>query len=215
MPPVTDAPNSVVMRVSGPIVAAVGMRGAQMYEVVEVGELGLVGEVVRIVGDRATLQVYEDTTMIMPGAPVKRTGAPLSVDLGPGLITNIYDGIQRPLPAIQERSGAWIRRGEKVAAFSQEKKWPLEPVAKVGQAVTGGQPIAEVQETPLVVHRIMVPPAVVGTVTWIAPKGEYTVSEKIATIDTAAGPVARGAASAAGGRWAGRGGRPAPPRRRA
>jgi len=188
MPLLTAQAGPVVTRVSGPIVTAIGMRGAQMYEVVEVGELGLIGEVVRIIGDKATIQVYEDTTMIRPGAPIRRTGAPLSVDLGPGLITNIYDGIQRPLPAIQEHSGAWIRRGEKVPAFSQDARWPFEPVAQVGQAVWGGQPIAEVVETPLVRHRIMVPPDVAGTLRWIAQKGEYTVRDKIATIDTAGGP---------------------------
>ena len=101
-------------RISGPIITATGMSGAQMYEVVQVGELGLVGEVVRIVGDLATIQVYEDTTMLKPGAKVLCTGAPLSVSLGPGLVGNIYDGIQRPLPGIEAKSGAWIRRGEKV-----------------------------------------------------------------------------------------------------
>ncbi len=115
-------PHPVVTRISGPTVTASGMAGAQMYEVVQVGELGLVGEVVRLIGDRATIQVYEDTTMLKPGAPVRCTGAPLSVWLGPGLIGNIYDGIQRPLPGIQAHSGAWIRRGEKVDAARRGKK---------------------------------------------------------------------------------------------
>jgi len=101
-----------VSRINGPTVAAGGMHSAQMYEVVQVGELGLVGEVVRLIGNRATIQVYEDTTMLKPGEPIRRTGQPLSVWLGPGLVGNIYDGIQRPLPEIAAHSGAWIRRGE-------------------------------------------------------------------------------------------------------
>ena len=117
--------ESMATRISGPIVTASGMHAAQMYEVVQVGTLGLVGEVVRLVGDHATIQVYEDTTMIKPGAPILCTGAPLSVSLGPGLVGNIYDGIQRPLPGIQAASGAWIRRGEKVAALDTEKLWSL------------------------------------------------------------------------------------------
>lgn len=115
-------PEPVATRISGPIVTAIGMHSAQMYEVVQVGDLGLVGEVVRLIGDQATIQVYEDTTMLKPGAPVKRTGAPLSVWLGPGLVGNIYDGIQRPLPGIQAHSGAWIRRGEKVDPLDSVKK---------------------------------------------------------------------------------------------
>jgi len=178
----------VITRVSGPIVHAIGMRGAQMYEVVEVGELGLVGEVVRIIDDRATIQVYEDTTMLKPGAPIGRTRAPLSVSLGPGLIGNIYDGIERPLPAIQKASGAWIRRGEKVPPLESAKRWPFEPLVAAGQDVAEGQAIARVAETPLVEHRVMVPPGLGGRLRWIAPKGEYTLQDKITTIETSAGP---------------------------
>jgi V/A-type H+-transporting ATPase subunit A len=184
----TGTPGPVVTRVSGPIVGAVGMYGASMYEVVEVGELGLIGEVVRLHGDHATIQVYEDTTMLKPGAPVRRTEAPLSVWLGPGLLGNIYDGIQRPLPSIQAHSGAWINRGEKVDPLDTKKRWPFEPLVKPGDKVTAGQGIAEVLETPLVKHRIMVPPEVSGTVTSIAAKGEYTLTDKIAVLETAAGP---------------------------
>ena len=117
------------------------MGGAKMYEVVHVGELGLVGEVVRLVGDRATIQVYEDTTMLKPGAAVRGTGVPLSVWLGPGLVGNIYDGIQRPLPGIQARSGAWIRRGEKVDPLDTTKRWAFEPLVGVGDVVHAGQAI--------------------------------------------------------------------------
>ena len=178
----------VVTRVSGPIVAASGMLGAQMYEVVQVGDLGLIGEVVRLVGDRATIQVYEDTSMLKPGAPVRLTGAPLSVWLGPGLVGNIYDGIQRPLPGIRKASGAWIRRGEKVEPLDTATRWVFEPVARPGQAIAAGQALGVVPETFLVKHRILVPPGLSGTVNSIAAKGEYTIQDTLAVIETAAGP---------------------------
>jgi V/A-type H+-transporting ATPase subunit A len=178
----------IVTRVSGPIVSAVGMHGAAMYEVVEVGELGLVGEVVRLVGDRATIQVYEDVTMLKPGAPIRCTGAPLSVWLGPGLVGNIYDGIQRPLRGIQARSGVWVRRGEKVDPLDSDARWPFEPVSRAGQPAVPGQVLGEVVETALVKHRVLVPPGVSGTVRSIAAKGEYTIKDTIAVIDTSAGP---------------------------
>jgi V/A-type H+-transporting ATPase subunit A len=184
----SQATGPIVARVSGPIVTATGMFGAQMYEVLQVGELGLIGEVVRLVGDRATIQVYEDTSMLKPGAPITRTGAPLSVWLGPGLLGNIYDGVQRPLPGIQQRSGAWIRRGERVPPLDTAKKWPFEPIVKPGRQVTAGQVLGDVQETPLVKHRIMVPPGVSGTVKSIVGKGEYTIQQTIAVLETSAGP---------------------------
>jgi len=176
-----------VTRVSGPIVTAGGMRGAKMYEVVLVGELGLIGEVVRILGDTATIQVYENTAGLKPGAPIERTGAALSVSLGPGLLGNIYDGIQRPLRDIQARSGTWIARGEKVPALDIEKKWPFEPRLKAGDQATGGMKFAEVVETPLVHHRLLVPPDVSGKVKWIAEKGDYTVSDTVLVLETPAG----------------------------
>jgi V/A-type H+-transporting ATPase subunit A len=158
-----------------------------MYEVVQVGGMGLIGEVVRLVNDRATIQVYEDTTMIKPGAPVERTGAPLSVWLAPGLVGNIYDGIQRPLPGIQARSGAWIRRGEKVEPLDIKSRWVFDPVIEVGGTVKGGQAIGRVDETPLVCHKIMAPPDVNGVVRSIVEKGEYTITDRLATIETAGG----------------------------
>ena len=151
----TTLTTPLVTRISGPTVTASGMAGAQMYEVVQVGELGLVGEVVRLIGDHATIQVYEDTTMLKPGAPVRCTGAPLSVWLGPGLIGNIYDGIQRPLPGIQIRSGAWIRRGEKVEPLDAAKPWHFTPLVKAGDRVVAGQAIGEIAETKLVQHLVM------------------------------------------------------------
>ncbi len=175
-------------RISGPIITARGMGEAQMYEVVQVGSLGLVGEVVRVVGDLATIQVYEDTTMLKPGAQVVCTGAPLSVSLGPGLLGNIYDGIQRPLPGIEAKSGAWIRRGEKVDALDSQKKWSFEPLVDAGSKVSGGYVIGQVPETPLVMHRIMVPPDISGTVRSIVPKGEYNLTDPVAVIETDKGP---------------------------
>ena len=178
----------VITRVSGPIVTAVGMHAAQMYEVVQVGDLGLIGEVVRLVGDRATIQVYEDTSMLKPGAPITRTRAPLSVWLAPGLLGNIYDGVQRPLPGIQKASGAWIRRGEKVEPLDTARRWPFEPVARPGRPIEAGQVLGDVQETPLVKHRILAPPGVSGTVKSVAAKGEYTINAPLAVIETADGP---------------------------
>jgi len=180
--------EATAIRISGPIVTAKGMYAAQMYEVVEVGDLGLVGEVVRLVGDNATIQVYEDTTMLKPGAPIRRTGAPLSVWLGPGLVGNIYDGIQRPLPGIQTHSGAWIRRGEKVDPLDTEKQWTFEPQVKPGDVLTAGQAIGVVAETPLVTHRIMTLPDCSGTVKSIVNKGDYKILDQLAVIETATGP---------------------------
>ncbi len=179
--------DSRITRVSGPIVTASGMRGAGMYEVVHVGEEGLVGEVVRLAGAEATIQVYEDTTLLKPGAPVRCTGAPLSVWLGPGLVGNIFDGIQRPLPGIQRRSGAWIRRGECVDPLDTERRWPFTPQVRSGASVTFGDVLGEVAETPLVRHRILVPPDVTGTVESVAAEGEYRLIDPVAVVATAAG----------------------------
>ena len=184
----TNGREPAVKRISGPIVTADGMEGAQMYEVVQVGDLGLVGEVVRLVGDRAVIQVYEDTTMLKPGAPIICTGAPLTVQLGPGLVGNIYDGIQRPLPGIQAKSGAWIRRGEKVSPLDTEKKWAFESLARKGDSITAGQAFGQVEESPLVTHRIMVPPEISGVVQSIVEKGDYTIHDSLAVVDTPDGP---------------------------
>lgn len=179
--------HPTVTRISGPTVTASGMGRAEMYEVVHVGEAGLVGEIVRLIGDRATIQVYEDTTMLQPGAPVRRTGLPLSVWLGPGLIGNIYDGIQRPLPGIQLHSGAWVRRGEKVEPLDTAKKWAFKPAVKAGDRVTGGQRLGEVAETELVRHWVLVPPPISGRVKTIAAGGEYTVCDVLASVETDSG----------------------------
>ncbi len=183
-----EGTTPVVRRISGPVVTASGLAGAQMYEVVRVGELGLVGEVVRLIGDLATIQVYENTTLLRPGAPVQRTGAPLSVWLGPGLIGSIYDGIQRPLPGILAHSGAWIRRGEKVEPLDTARRWAFEPLLHPGEAAVPGQAVGQVQETPLVRHRVLLPPDLSGTLRSVAPPGEYTLRDTVAIVDTASGP---------------------------
>jgi len=185
---VTNKAAGIVSRVNGPVVTAAGMLGAQMYEVVAVGQAGLVGEIVRLSEDRATIQVYEDTSMLAPGAPVTRTGAPLSLQLGPGLIGNIYDGIQRSLPGMQALSGPWILRGEKVPPLDVQRRWEFRPRAEIGQAVTEGQVLGEVQETPLITHRIMVPPGVSGTLKSLADPGSYAIEETVAELDTPTGP---------------------------
>lgn len=183
----SESAESIVVRISGPVVTAVGMRRAAMYEVVHVGELGLVGEVVRLVGDRATIQVYEDTTMLKPGAPVRCTGAPLSVWLGPGLIGNIYDGIQRPLPGIEQRSGAWIQRGEKVNPLDLDRRWPFAPTVRPGDTVAAGQVFGEVPETTLVRHRLPIPPEVAGRVKSVVAPGECSLRDPVAVIETPGG----------------------------
>ncbi|OGR43004.1 MAG: V-type ATP synthase subunit A [Elusimicrobia bacterium GWA2_61_42] len=178
-----------VTRISGPVVTVKGMAGAAMYEVVRVGELGLVGEVVRQAGDLATVQVYEETSMLKPGAPVERTGAPLSLWLGPGLIGNIYDGVQRPLPALRALSGAWIKRGERADPLDAARRWTFEPLLKPGQEAAAGQAAGLVAETPLVTHKVLLPPGVSGRVRSAAGPGSYTINEPLAVIETAAGPV--------------------------
>ena len=179
--------QSKILRISGPIVEASGMLDALMYELVEVGEGRLIGEVIRVTGDVATVQVYENTSMVKPGAPVFRTGSPFSLSLGPGMIGNIYDGIQRPLPGIAEKSGAFIKRGEKVPPLDAQKKWKFTPDVAAGSEVSRGQIIGSVQESEVVVHRIMIPPDVSGKLESIAKAGEYTIGEVIGRVRTAAG----------------------------
>ncbi len=180
--------TGTVFRVSGPVVAARGLEGAKMFDVVRVGELGLVGEVIRLQGETATLQIYEDTTGLRPGDKVVNTGQALSVELGPGLLTSIYDGIQRPLNILKEQSGDFISRGLVIPALDEKKKWDFKPVKKNGDKVVQGEIVGEVQETPLVSHKIMVPPGVNGELKEVKA-GSYTIREKVATVKTPEGDV--------------------------
>ncbi len=175
--------DAIVSRISGPVVVASGLEGAQMFDVVRIGELGLVGEIIRLEGDKATVQVYEDTTGLKPGEKVINTKRPLSMQLGPGLLTSIYDGIQRPLDILREQSGDFITRGNIIPALDQQKKWEFVPVKKKGDHVLPGEIIGEVQETPLIMHKIMIPHNVTGELTEIA-EGKYNVNEIVATVKT-------------------------------
>lgn len=178
-----------LLRINGPIVEAGGMRTAGMLEVVGVGAARLIGEIIRLRDDVATIQVYENTGGLKPGDPVYPTGRPLSVALGPGLVGNIYDGIQRPLPAIAEHSGIYIRRGEKVPALDAAREWPFTPLVKAGDALKPGQLFGEVQETQSIRHRLPVPADLEegGTVAEIAPPGNYPNSAVVLKLDTPRG----------------------------
>ena len=173
-----------IIRISGPVIEADSMRGAKMYDVVRVGDENLIGEIIRLNRDVATIQVYEDTNGLKPGEKVISTDMPLSVELGPGLLTNIYDGIQRPLPAIYEETGDFISRGVEAHAIDRKKKWHFKPVAKSGDKVSGCDVIGEVQETSIIVHKIIVPPDVKGTISSVEKEGDYTVEDDIAVITT-------------------------------
>ncbi|MGB7123838.1 MAG: V-type ATP synthase subunit A [Thermoplasmata archaeon] len=176
----------IVGRVSGPVVVAEGLEGAKMFDVVRVGSLGLVGEIIRLVGGTATVQVYEDTTGIRPGDPVESTGQALSVELGPGLLKSIYDGVQRPLDVIQKSLGDFITRGFVAPPLDEKAKWVFTATAEVGSKITGGAILGTVQETPLILHKIMVPPGVEGTLTKIE-SGTYTIRDTIGSVRTSSG----------------------------
>ena len=178
-----------VIKVSGPLVIANGLADANMADVVRVGPQRLIGEILNMTGDQASIQVYEETGGLGPGAEVVTTGAPLSVELGPGLIENIYDGIQRPLEEIVKRVGANITRGIEVPPLNREKLWDFTPVAKAGDAVVGGDVLGTVPETAVVLHKIMVPNGVKGTVEWVADEGQYNITQTIARIRTEKGEV--------------------------
>lgn len=175
-----------ISKIAGPLVVATGMREANMFDVVRVSDSKLIGEIIEMHGDRASIQVYEETSGLGTGEPVESTGEPLSVELGPGLIEGIFDGIQRPLEKIRELVGNSLVRGVEVPALDREKKWHFVPKVKAGDKVVGGDILGTVQETEIVEHRIMVKPGVVGTVKTIA-EGDYTVTEQIGLIETANG----------------------------
>lgn len=167
--------NGVVRQVAGPVVTADEMSGAAMYELVRVGPQLLLGEIIRLAGSSATIQVYEETSGLTVGDPVQRTGAPLSVELGPGLLGNIFDGVQRPLETIaQLTQDMFIPKGVSVPALDRNKKWSFtpNPDLKVGDHIAAGDIFGTVPESALIVHKLMLPPGQMGTVTFLAPKGE-------------------------------------------
>ena len=168
--------------ISGPVVRARGSRNVGMLELVEVGADRLVGEVIGLKGDQMTVQVYEETAGMQTGAPIYGTGLPLSVELGPGLIQSIYDGVQRPLPLIEDAMGSFIQRGARFDSINREKKWKFTPKVKTGDEVKGGAILGVVMETETLEHRVMLNPDDSGTITWVAPAGEYTVTDPIARI---------------------------------
>lgn len=172
-----------IVKVSGPLVVAEGMTNARMFDLVRVSEQNLIGEIIELKGDRASIQVYEETSGLGPGEPVVSTGEPLSVELGPGLIEGIYDGIQRPLDVIQEIAGDTITRGIEVPGLNREEEWEFVPKVEEGDEVSGGDVLGEVQETTLVTHKILVPPNVSGTVVDIK-EGSFTVEDTVAVIET-------------------------------
>ena len=183
---ITDMTTGKISKIAGPLVVATGMREANMFDVVRVSDSKLIGEIIEMHGDRASIQVYEETSGLGTGEPVESTGEPLSVELGPGLIEGIFDGIQRPLEKIRELVGNSLVRGIEVPALDRDKKWHFVPKVKPGDKVVGGDILGTVQETEIVEHRIMVKPGVVGTVKAIA-EGDYTVTEQIGSIETANG----------------------------
>ena len=178
--------KGTIKKVAGPLVVAKGMRDANMFDVVRVSDQRLIGEIIEIHGDEASIQVYEETSGLGPGEPVESTGAPLSVDLGPGLIDSIFDGIQRPLVKIMQLTGNNLTRGVEVPALDREKKWTFVPTVEVGEEVAGGDIIGTVKETPIVEQRIMIPNGISGKLVSIQG-GEYTLEETIAVVETEKG----------------------------
>ena len=178
-----------IERVAGPVIVAGGMLGAQMYEVVRVGDQGLIGEIIKIEADRATVQVYEETAGIRPGEKVERSGKPLSVELGPGITGQIYDGIQRPLTILFEKTGPFVRRGLTLPPIDKSKKWRFVPTVKEQAVVTGGDIIGHVKETSLITQQIMIPQNLSGKITSIVDEGDYNVGEPVGELDSPGGSV--------------------------
>ncbi len=175
--------EGTIIRISGPVVQAKDMLGARLYDVARIGKQGLIGEIIQVENDIATIQCYEVTDGIRPGEPVIGTGEPLSVMLGPGIMSQIYDGIQRPLPAIKEETGAFIHRGVETPALDMTKEWDFEVTVKVGDEVLGGDVIATVQETPSYLHKILVPPRLKGKIVETADSGTYNIQKVLAVLE--------------------------------
>ncbi len=179
--------KGIIKKVAGPLVIAEGMRDANMYDVVRVSEERLIGEIIEMHGDQASIQVYEETAGLGPGEPVESTGMPLSVELGPGLIGSIYDGIQRPLDDIMEATGSnLLKRGVEVPSLKRKNVWHFVPALSAGAKVEGGDVIGTVQETHIVSHKIMVPPGMKGTILSVS-EGDYTVEDTVAVLQTEGG----------------------------
>lgn len=174
----------IVVWINGPVVRARGSRRVSMLEVVEIGDERLVGEVIGLEDDILTIQVYEETSGLHPGVPVYGTGLPLSVELGPGLLGGIFDGIQRPLPVLEKRSGSFIERGVKLTPLYRKSLWAFSPQVQPGDHVAGGAVLGSVPETGLIEHQVMIPPDVEGELSWVASEGEYTIDEPIARLKT-------------------------------
>ncbi|HII98671.1 MAG TPA: V-type ATP synthase subunit A, partial [Methanoregula sp.] len=176
-----ETKQGVLKRIAGPVVTAVNLD-AHMYDVVKVGKEELMGEVIKIEGNNVIIQVYEDTSGIRPGEPVSNTGLSLAVELGPGLLTSIYDGIQRPLSVLVDKMGNFIQRGVSAPGLSHEKKWTFKPVAKVGQTVEPGAILGEVQETNIV-HKVMLPPNAKPGKVKVIKSGDFTVDEIVCVLE--------------------------------
>lgn len=186
--------NGQILSVSGPVVVAEKMAGTAMYELVRVGNMKLIGEIIRLDGDTATIQVYEETSGLTVGDPVTRTGKPLSVQLGPGIMNQIFDGIQRPLEVIQKEAGTvFIPRGIDVIALDMDKLWSFTPANNytVGSIISGGDVFGMVQENELIQHSIMLFPRKQGRITWIAPAGNYNLKQDVIEIETPNGAKER------------------------
>jgi len=181
--------KGTIDKIAGPLVVADGMNKARMYDLVYVSDYGLIGEIIELKGDKASIQVYEETGGLKPGDPVNATGEPLSVELGPGLVTAIYDGIQRPLDEIRKEAGDWITRGISIRGLDHKKEWDFKSIAVVGQEISGGEILGEVPETKLITHKVMVPPEVSGVITWMTESGRYNIDKVIAKIKDTSGEI--------------------------
>src|SRR5450759_50312 len=180
--------RGVIVKVAGPLVVAEGLGTAKMYDLVRVGAQGLMGEIIEMRRDRASIQVYEETEGLGPGDPVEATGAPLSVELGPGLLESVYDGVQRPLDELERLAGAFLARGVSAPGLNRDKRWEFVATATVGSRVSGGQIVGTVAENVVIEHRVMVPPTVSGTLEELA-SGSYTVTDRIGAVRTDAGAL--------------------------
>ena len=174
--------KGLIKKVAGPLVIAEGMRDANMFDVVRVSDQRLIGEIIEMHGDQASIQVYEETSGLGPGEPVESTGAPLSVELGPGLIGSIFDGIQRPLVEIMEQTGSNLTRGVEIPSLKRDSVWHFVPTVEAGIKVMGGDIIGTVQESPIVVQKIMIPNGISGTLVSIS-EGDYTLNDTVAVVE--------------------------------